>query len=128
MTDRIGKMKIAPIKLQYEKDFQPVQPQRYPIPYHYREKKSKHLKKLKDENIIEDVDPSEPVDCVLNTAISEKKNGKIRMNIDARPINIGAKHTKYHVATPQEVRHELNRVNFFYQTRHGLRLSSSPTR
>ena len=102
------------MKLQYEAGFKPVQPPPYPIPYHYRAKTAEHIVKLKQEGVIEDVDPSEPIDCVLNTTISEKKTvGAIRMNIDARPINKGAKHTKYHVSTPQEVRHELKGSKVF---------------
>ena len=107
-------MKIKPVVLQYDKDFRPTQPPRYPVPYHYQEKVAQHLRQLKAEGIIEDVDPSEPIDCVLNVAISEKKTeGAIRMNIDARPLNVGAKHTKYHVTTPQEVRHELEGAKVF---------------
>ena len=35
------------------------------------------------------------------------------MNIDPRPINVGAKYTKFHVDTPQEIRHELKRTKVF---------------
>ena len=114
LTENIGCMKITPVTLQYEKEFKPIQPPQYPIPYHYRERTEEHIKKLKREGVIEDVDPSEPIDCVLNTTISEKKTaGAIRMNIDARPMNVGAKHTKYHVETPQEIRHELKGSKVF---------------
>lgn len=125
LTTRTGSMKVKPVKLQYEEGFKPIQPQRYPVPYHYRERLSAHLKKLRHEGIIEDVDPAEKIDCVLNVTISDKKmHNEIRMNIDARPINAGAKHTKYHVVTPQEIRHtlegatvftELDMVNGFHQ-------------
>ena len=114
LTARTGLMKTRPVKLQYEEGFKPVQPPRYPVPFHYRERLSAHLEKLRTENIIEDVDPAEPVDCILNVTISDKKTpNEIRMNIDARPINQGAKHTKYHVPTPQEVRHELEGATIF---------------
>ena len=70
-----------------------------------------HLRKLKKEDVIEDVNPAEPIDCILNVAISEKKpRGTIRMNIDARPVNKGAKHSKYHLTTPQEARHTSSKV------------------
>ena len=35
------------------------------------------------------------------------------MNIEARPLNKGAKYTKYHVPLPQEVRHQLEGVRVF---------------
>ena len=41
------------------------------------------------------------------------KQGSIRMNIDARPYNKGAKHTRYHVAPPQEARHKLKGAKVF---------------
>ena len=54
------------------------------------------------------------MDCILNLAILEKKAlGKIRMNIDARPYNKGAKHTRYHVTTPKEARHKLKGAKIF---------------
>ena len=68
------------------------------MPYHYQDRLGVHLKKLKKKGIIEDVNPAEPIDCILNVAISEKKTkGTIRMNMDARPMNKGTKHSKYHV-------------------------------
>jgi hypothetical protein len=53
------------------------------------------LEKLEAEGVIKKVNPAEPGDCILNIAISEKKaQGKIRRNIDTRPYNKGAKHTR----------------------------------
>ena len=113
-TDRTGKAQTTAVTLQYESGFKPTQPPRLPVPYHYQERVAAHLRKLKSEDIIEDVDPSERIDCVLNIVVSEKKTeGEIRMNIDARPLNVGAKHTKYHITTPQEVRHVLNGATVF---------------
>ena len=58
------------------------------------------LEKLKAEGMIEKVNPEEPVGCILNIAISEKKaQGSIPLNNDAKP-------TRYHVTTPQEARHK----------------------
>jgi autotransporter translocation and assembly factor TamB len=67
------------------------------------------------------------VDIILNITISEKKAargttrvaGPIRMNIDARPLNIGAKMTKYHVIMPQEVRHKLEGATVFSEAHMG---------
>ena len=36
-TDRVGRMKVEAVKLRYEDGFKPVQPARYPVPYHYQE-------------------------------------------------------------------------------------------
>ena len=113
-SDRVGCLQTDPVKLQYEPNFVPVQPPRYGIPYRYQDRVSVHLKNMRRDGVIEDVDPAEVVDCVLNVAISEKKeNGAIRMNIDMRPYNEGAKLTKYHVPLAEEVRHTLAGARVF---------------
>ena len=61
ISDKIGKVKVKPVRLEYEQGFQPW------------------------NGVIKDVDPREPIDCILNIALSEKKNKDIRMNIDVRP-------------------------------------------
>ena len=94
-TDKVGRMKVEEVRLRYEEGFKPVQPARYQVPYHYQERLEVHLKKLEKEGVIEKVNPAEAVNCILNIDISEKKaQGCIRMNIDARPYNKGAKHTR----------------------------------
>ena len=107
-TDRLGKMKMEVVEFKYEDRFKPVQLARYPVPYHYQERLATHLRKLEAEGMVERVSPAEPIDCILNNAISEKKTqGSIRMNIDARSYNKVAKHTRYHVTTPQEAGQKL---------------------
>ena len=69
---------------------------------------------LEEEGVIEKVNLAEAVDCILNIAISEKKvQGCIRMNIDTRPYNKGAKHTRCHVTKPKEARHKLKGAKIF---------------
>ena len=117
ISDKIGKVKIKPVRLKYEQGFRPIQPPRFAVPYHYQERLSerlsKHLEKLSEDGVIEDVDPREPIDCILNIALSEKNNMDIRINIDARPLNKGAKMTKYHIITPQEL--QLKGTRYFSQ-------------
>ena len=99
--DRIGRMTMRPVKLRYKQGFKPVQPARNPVPYHYEERPTTHLKQLVKDGVIQKVDPAEGIACILNVAITEKKTtGSIRMNIDARPHNKRAKHTRYHITTP----------------------------
>ena len=106
--DKVGKMKMEAVKLQYEAGFKPVQPARYPVPYHYQERLATHQRRLEAEGVVEKVKPEEPIDCILNIAILEKKTlGSIRMNIDTRPYNKGAKCTRYHVTIPKAARHQL---------------------
>ena len=69
---------------------------------------------MRREGVSEDVDPREPIDAVLNLVITNKKAPDvIRMNIDATPLNVGAKTTKYHVKRAAEVRDKLEGAAFF---------------
>ena len=59
-----------------------------PIPLQFQEEISAHLETLRKNNKIVDVDPNvERVDICCNVEVSRKPSGKLRMNIDARPIN-----------------------------------------
>ena len=111
--DKIGQVKIEPIHLDYDPTFTPTQPPFHNIPIHYQPQLSKLLDFLREQGVITDVDPSETHECVLNTVITDKKNGEIRMNIDATPWNEGMKRTKFHVQTPHEIRHELKKAKVF---------------
>ena len=123
----VGKIKMEPVVLEHEQGFRPVQPPRRSVPYHYRERLSKHLDLMRREGVIEDVDPREPIDAVLNLVITDKKApGEIRMNVDATPINVGAKMTKYHVKTAAEVRHELEGAAFFSELDMGFGFHQVP--
>ena len=110
----IGCIKTKPIEFNFEDGFSPIQPPRRGVPYHYQSQLSKHLSMMRQEGAIEDVNPREAVDCVMNVVITDKKEaGQIRMNVDATPINKGIKMTKYHVQTAAEVRHALDGAKVF---------------
>ena len=57
-TDRVGKMKMEAVELKFEDRFKPVQPARYPVPYHYQERLATHLRKLEAEGVVEKVNPA----------------------------------------------------------------------
>ena len=54
-TDRVGRMKVKEVELRYEDGFKPVQPARYQVLYHYRERLATHLRKLEAEGLVERV-------------------------------------------------------------------------
>ena len=110
---RVGLMNIPPIHLDYDAGHTPVQPQFRNIPFHYRDRVSKHLQFLREQGVISDVDPRESYKCVMNCVITDKSGDEIRMNIDNTPQNPGLNRTKFHVQTPQEIRHELKEAKIF---------------
>ena len=106
---------MKPIQLEIEQNFVPTQPPFHNTPLHYQPQVSEHLQFLRKQGAITDIDPSscKAYDCVMNTVITDKKDGQIRMNIDSTPWNPGMKRTKFHVQTPQEIRHELKEAKIF---------------
>ena len=110
---KIGKIDCEPIHLEYESDFKPEQPRFRNVPINYQPEVSKLLDFLRKQDVIEDVDPKDNYDCVMNVVVTDKKNGSIRMNIDNTPLNHGMKRTKFHVQTPQEIRHDLKEAKIF---------------
>ena len=110
---RVGLMQIPPIHLDYDTSHTPAQPQFRNIPFHYRERVSNHLKFLREQGVISDVDPRQSYKCVMNCVITDKNGDEIRMNIDNTPQNLGLNRTKFHVQTPQEIRHELKEAKIF---------------
>ena len=46
ISDKIGKVKVKPVRLEYEQGFRPIQPPGFAVPYRYQELLSKHLQKL----------------------------------------------------------------------------------
>ena len=110
---KVGTLQCKPVSLPSDKTYRPTQPPFRNIPLHYQEKVSNLLDFLKENDVITDVDPKEINDCVLNVVITDKANGDIRMNIDNTPINPGMQRTKYHIQTPQEIRHELKEAKVF---------------
>ena len=111
--NKIGLMRIPPIHLDYHTGFQPKQPTFRNIPVYYQDRVSDLLQFLREQAVITDVDPRKSYDCVMNVVITDKSQGQIRMNIDNTPRNPGLKLTKFHVQTPQEIRHELKEARVF---------------
>jgi len=111
--EKIGLMKIPPIHLDYDPSHHPKQPTFRNVPVYYQDKLSELLQFLREQGVITDVDPRKSYDCVMNVVITDKANSNIRMNIDNTPRNPGLKRTKFHVQTPQEIRHELKEAKIF---------------
>ena len=96
--------------IEHEPGFKPIQPPRRSVPYHYIQGTAVQAPRPHEK----DMDPTEPIYCVLNVVFTDKKTpGEIRMNIDTTPINKGAKITKHHIKTAAEVQQELEGTVYF---------------
>ena len=111
--NKVGCIKTDPIHIEYDERPIPRQPPFRNIPLHYQQDVTDLLNFLRNEGVITDVDPRNNYDCVMNVVITDKKNGQSRMNVDNTSRNPGMKRTKFHVQTPQEIRHELKEATIF---------------
>ncbi len=124
----IGKMmNRKPIVFQADDTRIVSQPYR-PIPLQFQQEISEHLQFLRDNNKLVDVNPNiDRIENCMNLVISRKSSGKLRMNVDARPINAKAADiVTPHMTTPEEVRHRLSGSTRFseFDMNHGYNQST----
>ena len=98
-----------------------------PIPHQFCAELSTHLEHLRKNGKIVDVDPNkEKVESYSNVVISRKPSGKLRMNLDARPINAALHDIVFpRMKTPEDVRHEISGSTRFseFDMNHGYNQS-----
>ena len=74
-------------------------------PYQLREQINSELDKLLEKNFVEKV--TEPSDWISNLVVTPKKDGSIRLCLDARPQNKAIKRQKYPIPTLQSILDDL---------------------
>ena len=67
--NKVGKLITTPIHLEYDKEHIPEQPRFHNVPIHYQPEVSKLLKFLRQQNVITDVDPRDPYECIMNVVL-----------------------------------------------------------
>ena len=61
----LRKIDVDPVVLENKPEFKPIQTARRSVPHHHKEPLSMHFDLLRREGVFENVDPNEPIDCVL---------------------------------------------------------------
>ena len=108
-TDRTGKCRGKPIKIQVRDNAEPViQPPRR-IPLQYLSKLKQEISNMKRDDIIEGpIDIERPGTFLSNLVITEKKGtDKIRVTLDCQDVNRNVYATHEPIPTTEELRHEL---------------------
>ena len=114
-SDKTGKVKGTPIKIQVREDAVPViQPPRR-IPLHYLDRLETELEKMKAEDIIEGpIDIEEPGTFLSNLVITDKKDSdRIRVTLDCQAVNKCIYPTHEPIPSSEELRHKLKGSNRF---------------
>ncbi|KAK0135266.1 hypothetical protein N1851_028900 [Merluccius polli] len=109
----IGKLKDFQVKLHINPDIQPTcQPHRR-VPFHVRQKVEEELKRLEDDDIIEQVTGPTPWVSPIVTPPKPKDPDKVRICVDMRQANVAVQRERHLTPTMDDVIHELNGARFF---------------
>ena len=81
------------------------------IPIALKPKLEKELKRMVDLDIIEPV--QKPTDWVNGLVVVEKRNGKLRVCLDPRPLNKAIKREDVHLPTAEEIFSQMSAASYF---------------
>ena len=110
-SNRVGKLNNYTLKLFIDKSVRPVAEKHRHIPFHMRQKVAAEIKNMLDDGIIEHV--TGPTDWLMAPVIVPKKNGKVRIVVDARPANKAIKRIRNVTPTVEELFNEINGAKWF---------------
>ena len=83
----LGKHNNYTVKIHVDPDIKPVITPQRPTPYHLKERVSKALQNMIDNDVIEEHPVGDPTPWVSNVVPVPKPDGSIRITLDARNIN-----------------------------------------
>ena len=106
-SNRTGKFKGKPIKINIKADAVPIIQGAQRIPMHYLEPTKREIKHMLDEDIIEGpIILEEPGTFLSNLVITDKKDkGSIRVTLDCQAVNNEIHPTHEPMPTVEELRH-----------------------
>ena len=107
----VGKLKDFTLKLNVDKSVTPVAVPARRVPFNYREKASKKLFELMDNDIIEPVEG--PTEWVSPMVIAPKSNGDVRVCIDMRLANKAIIRERHPIPTVEEILEEIRDATVF---------------
>ena len=107
-----GKLNTQQVKLHINEKVKPVvHPQRR-IPYHLRKEVSKELKRLVEEDIIEEV-RNQPTPWISSIVCIPKKDGDTRICVDMREANQAISRQRHVMPTLSDFKAEMNGSKYF---------------
>ena len=110
-SGKLGKLKDYQVKLDVDDSIKPVCVQSRPLPFHMREKMDLIIKKGIEDDIFEEA--SGPTTWLLNPMLVPKSEGRTRFVLDASPVNVAIKRTKYAMPTIEELITDINGSTVF---------------
>ena len=112
-SNKIGKMKNVKIKIDVDEDITPIQEKYRHLPFHLRDKVEKELKNMIENDVIERVSKNDKVTWLSPIVPVTKSNSdKVRICIDAKPVNKAIKRIKSATPTVEDLCVKLNGAQF----------------
>ena len=109
----LGKLKGSKVTLNIDHTVKPVSLKQRRIPFHIRKTVSDPLKKLLDNDIIENVPDNQPTPWVSPIVAVPQADNTISLCIDMRQPNLVIKRTRFPIPTTSDVDVMLNGACFF---------------
>ncbi|GFO26909.1 nfx1-type Zinc finger-containing-like protein [Plakobranchus ocellatus] len=106
-----GKLEGINIKLNVDNDVQPKAQAHRRIPYHVRKDVEEELKRLEEQDIIEEVEGSTP--WMSPIVFVPKKSGGVRLCVDMREENKTIKREHHPMPTIEDIINDLNGSTVF---------------
>ena len=110
-SGKIGRLNKFLLKLFIDKKVVPVAQRHRHIPFHMREKVAKEVQRMVDDDVIEPV--KGPTEWLMAPVIVPKKNGQVRLVVDARPANKAILRARYVTPTVEELFNQVNGAKYF---------------
>ena len=101
----VGTLKDYEVRFYIDNTIPPVHQPARPIPFHLREKLNRELKKMEEEDIIEE--HHGPAPWVSNLVLSPKDDGGIRVTVDMRQANKAIQQTHIPIPRAEEIKSQL---------------------
>jgi hypothetical protein len=108
---QIGRLKDFEVKLNIDPSVRPVALKHRRIPFHMRKSVEVEIERLLKDDIIEPV--TGPTPWLLPAFAVPKKDGNIRLVVDAKPANKAILRTRHVIPTVDELITEVNGANVF---------------
>ncbi len=99
------------LHLTIDPSVQPVQLPTRKVPLAVRDNLKKELDRLTDIGVIAPVDV--PTDWISATVVTQKKDGRVRLCIDPKPLNSALKRNHYPMPTIEDILPELSQARYF---------------
>ncbi|CAF0717682.1 unnamed protein product [Brachionus calyciflorus] len=110
-SNKIGKLKDYELDFHVDEQVKPKKQFHSRIPFHLRKQVEEELKSLLDQDIIEKADG--PTTRISPIHVVPKKNGKIRIVVNAKQVNNAIKRESHICPTVDDLVHKLNGASWF---------------